>query len=148
MPGPQETEFVAYTTHIERVVGGIPVLESQAWASFNARDEVVSEGVFWPPISADVVARASAMRDAIADPVKHAELRSTISRTMPELGKIEGRVVIAHTPASYGGTITAISSYDVIMPGEGSYVRHFDESGAEVKLPREITEMRPSDPKQ
>jgi len=145
---PAESTFVSYTTHLERVIAGIPVVESQAWASFNARNEVMSEGVYWPAISSSVIRGAIALRNTLSDPAKHAQLRDLVRRSVPDLGDVEGKVVITHTPATYAEPMAAIPSYDVILPGEGSYVRHFDESGREVFLPNEIGEAPPSDPKQ
>lgn len=131
---PSDSHFVAYTTHLERQIDGIPVTDSQAWASFNANDEVTSEGVFWPAIPAEVVAQAQTLRKLTADAARHNALRSSIQKTMPELGDTAGRVVIAHTPPSYRGPITTVAVYEVTPRGIGAYVHRFDETGSPVVL--------------
>jgi hypothetical protein len=132
---PTNTHFVNYATHLERGVGGIPVVGSQAWAVFNAKDHVVSEGVFWPAIPASVVAEAKLLAAAVNDPVKHAKLRDDIRASKPDLGDIPGRAIITHTANTYPGTVVATAAYEIITPGLGGHIEYFDLGGTPLRLP-------------
>jgi hypothetical protein len=122
-------ELVAYTTHLERYVDGVPVSGSQAWASFNNRGEVISEGVYWPAISQEVVLRARRIRGIVENADAHARLRAAIKSKIPSLGNEPGRAVITHTHSAYDGPVAVQAAYEVIPAGEGSSVRRFDENG-------------------
>lgn len=125
----KNTRFIAYTTHLERYIDGIPIVDSQAWASFNANDEVMSEGVYWPAIPADVIAKASLIRSIIQDPNQHANLRAEIKKRSARVRDEPGRVVITHTHSAYDGAPLSRAAYEVIPAGPGSLVLHFDELG-------------------
>jgi hypothetical protein len=141
----EDTQFVSYATHLERVLAGIPVVDSQAWATFDIHDNVLSEGVFWPAIPAEVVAKARALQKLVSDPASHGTLRSAIARGMPDLGGLPGRVVIAHTSPAYTGVTVAAAAYEVITRGPGAQIKRFDERGAAVRLPDDMESARPAD---
>jgi hypothetical protein len=132
-------ELVGYTTHIERRVGGIPVPASQAWAMFNARREVVSEGVYWPAISADVVSAAQQLLARTQQPAELQKLRESIRQTFPELGNLDGTVVILHAPSSHQGGFYAMAAYQVIAPSKGgkASLLRFDADGKRIVTPEE-----------
>jgi hypothetical protein len=142
---PEDTRFVAYTTHLERKLAGIPVIDSQAWATFDIHDNVSSEGVFWPAIPAAVVAEAQRLQTLVSDPASHSALRAAVARSLPELGTLPGRVVIAHTSPVYTGPPVAIAAYEVITRGAGAQIKRFDERGALQLLPDQIETSRPAD---
>ena len=54
-----------YTTVIPRVVNGIRVVGSYAWATFNANGETVREEVYWPDLRAAVFDEAAAVRGTL-----------------------------------------------------------------------------------
>jgi len=137
-PLPEDTHFVSYATHLERAVAGIPVVGSQAWATFAADDTVISEGVFWPAISTEVVAKALALSAIIKDPVRHAALRANIVANDPEVRNLQGRIVIAHTESTFDAPAVAIAAYEVVTPSPAGHVRRYDEHGSRVLLPDEI----------
>ena len=143
---PENTHFVSYATHLQRAISGIPVVDSQAWATFDSDDNVASEGVFWPAIPANVVAKAVALKRLADNPSDHAALRAKIARDVPELSAAEGRVVIAHSSAAYDQAAVAVAGYEVTTHGAGAQIRRFDENGSRIQLPDEVEGPRPSDP--
>jgi len=134
---PTNTRFVSYATHLERGIGGIPVVGSQAWATFNAKDQVVSEGVFWPEIPPSVVGEAQFLAAAVKDPVKHAKLRDDIRASGRDFGNIPGRAIITHTADSYKERVSVVAAYEIITPGLGGHIEHFDLGGKPLRLPED-----------
>lgn len=132
---PENTYFVAYTTHLERVLAGVPVVNSQAWATFDVDDNVESEGVYWPAIPMDVVEQSIRLRDIVADPSRLNALRTDISKNIHDLGDTPGRVVIAHTSPTFGGTPAFVAAYEVVSHSSPAIIRHFDEKGSLLQLP-------------
>jgi hypothetical protein len=141
--GREAYHLVRFATHLERQVAGIPVVSSQAWASFNARDEVISEGVHWPAIPIDIVSKAVVLRKLAEDPQHLASLQSQIRVRAPEIEDVSGRVVIAHTPPGYAGPVACVAGYEVTRPRERlASTRRFDEAANEVFLPSELAVPR------
>ena len=61
-------KLVSDTSSLVRAVDGIPVVDSVAWARFNAKDHVVRETVYWPALPGQVLADAEALRKELSDP--------------------------------------------------------------------------------
>jgi hypothetical protein len=145
--GSQRPTFVAYTTILERTVDGIRVPDSFAWARFNARDEVVAEGVYWPAIPAAAIAQAKELRDQLVDPARGAAYRAQLH--VPDASAKGGMVTIRHSGATTHGAFEAVAGYDVHVPygdsmnGRGRTV-HFDANGRARALPSETLGDKPA----
>jgi hypothetical protein len=132
IPAPKLT---AYYSILARAVDGISVPDSFAWARFNADDQVVEEGVYWPPIPASVVDAAKKLASTLADPAAGPKLRAALpSAAAPE------EVVIRHTNGADHSPFQAVAYYDVpvsLNPGVNGrqHLRHFDIDGKEHPLP-------------
>jgi hypothetical protein len=126
-------EFAGYTSVITRVVAGIPVPDSFAWASFNINGEAVEEQVYWPTVPASAVQEAKALQAVVSDPVRFAALASKLPTNVDG-----GQVVIRHSAGSERTTFEVVASYDVVERGELGQVRHFDQSGAEFRMASEL----------
>ena len=121
-------EFHAYTSAISRVVAGIPVPDSFAWARFQADGTVEAEGVHWPTVPGSVVAAALALQTTLTDPV----LGSALMRRLPGA---QPQVVIRHSPAGYPSGQQVFASIDVRdRTGLRARTRHFDAAGSELTL--------------
>jgi hypothetical protein len=131
----KDSHFVAYDTHLERVVAGIPVVGSHAWARFNSDDEVVQEGAFWPAIAADVVAAALQLQAIANDPDELREYRARIEKESPIPLRDSGRVIIQHTPSIHDQPTTALAAYEVASQGPKPHSVLYDASGKELRLP-------------
>lgn len=120
--------LVWYTSSLVRAVDGIPIVDSVAWARFNAKDQVVGETVYWPTIPSSVINDAKAFRAKLSDPSGLAAFQATLPTTNKS-----GRVVIRHRDIdNHKGTFSAVAVYDVV---DGETMHHFDSSGQEVRLP-------------
>ena len=119
---------------------GIPVVDSVAWASMNAANEVLSEEVRWPEIPRRVVDEAH----ALAARLRAGDPEAAPGRPMPFSGA--GHVVIRHATESDGGVRVVFAAHDVDVPiGRGMTVtHHFAPSGEERSLSRELNSA-PSD---
>lgn len=146
----------AYYSVLERAVEGISVPDSFAWARVNAEGRVVGEGVYWPPLSGEVMAGARRLRDTLADPSRRSALASRIGGSGSE-----STVAIRHASAwiasSFeafpcldvpvmsravaGGSATASNAPDQSVPHASPtgelVVRHIDADGVERFLPQE-----------
>jgi hypothetical protein len=132
-------EFVAFTSNIDRAVDGVPVGDSSAWARFNADDEVVEEGAFWPDVPPSVVDTAKNMRAMLDDP----DLRAEYLAKLPPAARDNGRVIIRHSAWTIDAAPTFFASYDFSESnGAGlSVMRHFDIAGNEFRLPQETADQ-------
>lgn len=130
----QKPIFDWYSSVITRGVNGIRVADSFAWARFNIDDEVVSEGIYWPPIPQSVVDRAVAFKASASGAAFLAKIPS-------ELAKEKGEVAIHHTPGEGPATPTFYVSYDMVPPIAGGMSRaiHLDENGAVLNVPGEAS---------
>jgi hypothetical protein len=145
---------------LTRILNGIPVVESLAWAKMTTSGQVDSECVFWPDIDTSVVEHAVAFAKQIADPDAHAAYLAKLpGRVVQDIG-----VVIHHSDPSVHASPIAQVSYDVRLETQeqlsvpstadkmGSSLRkhtstrHFDERGNEFRLPHELAaaDMAPS----
>jgi hypothetical protein len=134
---PKTRDFAGYTTHIGRVIDGILVEESTAWARINDEGEVVGEEVRWPDIPVSVVVEAKALAKALEDDENRATLHGVIGT------QNKGRVVIHHATWSAGPGFAPFASYDVLdtldapadHPDARARARHFQKDGAEIVMP-------------
>lgn len=124
--------FAGYTSVLARVVAGIPVPDSFAWAQFNANGEVVKEAVYWPAIPQSVIQEAQALNAKLSDPTQ----RATYMSKLPA-GLVNGQVVIRHSSCSERSTFEVFAGYDLTERREMGGVRHFDMNGTEFKMKSE-----------
>jgi hypothetical protein len=130
--------LLSYTSDINRSVDGISLPDSNAWAQFNDRDEVVSEGSYWPAIPQSVVDEAKALQAFMADPALAEEYRAKLPTS-----NRDGRVVIRHSSPTEDEPPRYFVSFDVVervAPG-AVVTRHFDRDAQEFTLPGERTEV-------
>jgi hypothetical protein len=71
---------------------------------------VVEEGVFWPEIPANVIANATALHDALIDPVAAAAFRNKLPVTVPD----KGDIVIHHSPGTPGAQFQSVATFDIL----------------------------------
>jgi hypothetical protein len=126
---PPNLMFDGYTSVITRVVAGIPVADSFAWARFNANGEVVEEAVFWPSIPDDVISGANNFVNMVAD-----STRGPLYLAKLKLGAREGRVTIRHSGGWQKSGFQSLVSYDVRGIGQMDRPHHFDINGTEFLL--------------
>jgi hypothetical protein len=139
---PSQSKLLWYTTHLERSLGGIPVEGSYAFAALDSAGNVITEGVYWPAISASVIYKAQALEERLASPSGQAAFLATMRKAQPDVGDAAGGVKIVHTPAGYHGTFQARAVYSVVVPsatGGKAQIRRFDETGARVLLDDEVS---------
>jgi hypothetical protein len=140
----RKDELVGYATHIERRLGGVAVPASHAWAMFNSRREVVREGVYWPAIPGAVVLEAQQLAARVQQPAEHQKLRDDVRKSFPELGNLEGRVVILHSPSSHHGEFYAMAAYQIVSPNGGkAALLRFDAGGRRIITPQETPPSMP-----
>ena len=146
-PAPQP-KIAGWQSVLERVINGVPVVDSLAWARMNDQGKVISEWVYWPAIPSKAMDEA---RQLSAKVSQEGERAAFLSRLPPDLPS--GKVVIRHSAATAQGPFEAFASYDVVerrmlsesMGPSGadrmipavSIVRHFDVEGKERKLAQE-----------
>jgi hypothetical protein len=126
--------LMAWYSSVKRVIEGFLVADSVAWARFNEDDQVVAESVYWPAIDASVLADAQALRATLENPARAAFFLGGL----PAEAK-HGKVAIRHSSSgARGSPFVAFASLDVdVRSRSTTYVRHFDVSGAERRLPQE-----------
>lgn len=126
-------EIVAYTTSIGRTVAGYPIVESIAWAELDGNGKVVAETVYWPDLPGPALAEATAFSAMLGDPTRAAAFSAQIPS-----GVDPGQVAIHHSTLTERGTFETRVTYDAMTTNKhGGYLRHFDRSGSEIRLPRE-----------
>jgi hypothetical protein len=116
-------------SRLTRVVGGVPVIESVAWAKLTTSGDVAMEAVFWPPIDAKIATQAATFAATLADSTQREDFLGKLPGGLSK----EGSVVIHHTDASVHATPSAYVSFDI----QGPVTRHFDMNGVEFRLPQE-----------
>ena len=138
---PSQSKLLFYTTHLERSLGGIPVEGSYAFAALDSAGHVITEGVYWPAISASVVYKAQALKQRLASANEKAAFLADVQAKRPDVGNAVGTVKIVHTSAGYHGEFEANAVYSVVMRsaagGKGEIVR-FDDTGAPVVMADEL----------
>lgn len=138
---PAQPRIAGWQSVLQRVVTGVPVIDSVGWARMNDQAKVITEWVYWPPIPSKVLDDARRLH---AELLQESDKAAFLSRLPPDLPP--GNVVIRHSSATANGPFEAFASYDVIehrtlgestsLSGAG-IVRHFDIDGNERKLPQE-----------
>ncbi|HEX8106643.1 MAG TPA: hypothetical protein VF516_02895 [Kofleriaceae bacterium] len=134
---PWSQRLLWYSTHLERSVGGVPVEGSFAFAALDTSGAAITEGVYWPSIPADVVARAQELSRRLGSPDTRASFFEPVLKAHPEIDKAAGTVKIVHTSAGYPGRFEVQAVYSVIVrnPNRGkAKTLRFDGSGARVVL--------------
>ncbi len=121
-----------FYTHLGRALGGIPVVDSFAWARMNEDSVVVCEGVYWPPIPPSVADKAVSLAARLAD-------GNTLCAFRKNLPAGPGRVTVRHSSFALETASRPFEAYAVydIHTSAGSgpgAVRHFDADGTEVLL--------------
>jgi len=101
------------TIGIERLVDGIPVAESLAYARFNNNEQTTSEAFYWPTVPAAVVDAARALHARLADPTMAAAYKALL----PAADQGEGEVLIHHTGSSSTAAFASAATYDVQEDG-------------------------------
>jgi hypothetical protein len=138
---PTRSRLLWYTTQLERSLGGVPVEGSYAFAALDKGGSVITEGVYWPPISEQIVSRAQALQQRLASANDRAAFLATVQREQPEVGDASGTVGIVHTPAGYHGEFQANAVYSVVVrnPNGGkAHIVRFDDEGIPVRMPDEL----------
>jgi hypothetical protein len=79
---------------VQRVVDGVPVPESSAWASL-VKGESVGEGVYWPALPASVSKELAELQAILANPSEFAAFQAKLQTSY-----VTGSIVIHHTSIS------------------------------------------------
>jgi hypothetical protein len=103
-----------------RGVDGIPIVESEARARLNDRDESTAEILFWPTIPVATIDSARAFRDELSEPARLAAYEARL----PMDARGDGRVAIHH--ARLGPTPRFAVTWDTGALGGR---RSFDQDG-------------------
>jgi len=143
-----QPKIAAWQSILQRVTNGVPVIDSVVWARMNEQGKVISEWVYWPPISGKTIGEARRLRAMLSQESERAAFLSRLPRDLPP-----GEVVIRHSSATVSEPFEVFASYDVVerktardlksssdangMTLGVSVVRHFDVEGNERKLPQE-----------
>jgi hypothetical protein len=137
---PAQSKLLWYTTHLDRSLGGIPVESSYAFAAFDNGGRVITEGVYWPAIPANVVSSARAFAERLAAPRERTAFMAKVRKAAPGAGDTPGSVKIVHTSGGYHGPFQAAAVYSTVVPsrwGGKAQILRFDETGARVRLNEE-----------
>jgi hypothetical protein len=133
----QKLEFVHYTSHMERFVGGVPVEGSHAYAAIDVNGDLIAESVLWPTIPQEIVANAIKLAKRLSTESEKADFLSTLRAVAP-FDETSGQVKILHTSWTYRGAFEAHVVYDVLSPaGAKQHSIHFTESGEQFRMPEE-----------
>lgn len=122
---PAQPRLTGYTSSFRRQINGYPVSESFIALEFNADQELITEFIYWPDVSTNVV-----------DAVKR-------------LDPSKGIPTIHHTPSGAQQHFSDVATIEVEPQLPSSHVNngnrftktktmHLSESGAPVRLPWEI----------
>jgi hypothetical protein len=138
---PTRSRLLWYTTQLERSLGGIPVEGSYAFAALDKGGSVITEGVYWPPISEQVVSRAQALQQRLASANDRAAFLATVQRVRPDVRDASGTVGVVHTSSGYHGEFQADALYTVVVrnPNGGKpQIVRFNDAGIPVRMPDEL----------
>ena len=124
--------FEGYTSHLNRVIQGILIPDSIAWARFNVNDEVVMESVYWPDIPSQAITQAVVFRELLAGSA------GVDYRQKLPLHE-NGTVVLRHSSKDEKtGSFTTFVLYRALLGKAGDRRRtttYYDVNGAELKPP-------------
>lgn len=85
--------LVGFTTVLPRLLDGVVVADSHAWARFNKDDSVVAEEVWWPALPGTVRDEVAAFREVLSDQTSAAAFKQ---RLPPELRALDGSLRVHH----------------------------------------------------
>ena len=115
---------------------------SYAFAALDNGGRVITEGVYWPAIPANVVSNARAFAERLAAPRERAAFMAKVGKAAPGAGNTPGSVRIVHTSGAYHGPFQAAAVYSTVVPsrrGGKAQILRFDETGARVRLSDEAS---------
>jgi hypothetical protein len=137
---PSRSKLLYYTTHLERSVGGVPVEGSYCFAALDSDGKVITEGVYWPSIPAEVVHRAKALALKLASAESRASFLTRVKAVRPDAEEAAGSVRIVHTSAGWHGPFEADALYNVVLSKDGgkAEIVRFDDQGIVVQMPDEV----------
>jgi hypothetical protein len=121
-------------------VAGIHVEGSYAWAHFNIDDNVVSEGVFWPPIPQSVVDEAVAFAATLSDGASQAAYAAKLP---PHLQQKKGRLIIRHSGGHWAGPLETQACYAIAV-GRGEFFYGRDGNRVMTEEERQAQVVAPS----
>ena len=111
---------------LHRGWNGVPIVDSIAYAAFDAKGRAADEQVYWPEIPSDVLAQVQAFQKMLADPTQKAAFLEKLpaSSRAPNL-------VIRHTSWFWQGSFQAQACWCGPIPVDPC----FDISGHIVQIP-------------
>ena len=141
--------LVGYYSVVERVVDGMPVGDSYAWARFNIDDDVVEEEVFWPELPSEVRDQIGTSTMKLQDPKQSALLNDAIDKYRPGLGAAQKKLYVFHTNGISSFPFSASVGLNVFaldVPGHSrrSGTLQFDMNGAQIVRDEQL---RAADPR-
>jgi len=137
-PASSPPQFDSINSVLTRVVNGIRIVESFAWAKMTTAGDVDMEAVFWPPVDMTVVNAAT----SLASSMQNAAYHTTFLTNLPGTVYKDGGVVIHHTNSAIQSAPTAYVAYDVVLDASTTAtMRHFNANGAEFRLPQEMLSL-------
>jgi hypothetical protein len=140
---PKVSSLVIFSSHLTRVVDGIDVVDSLAWARMNQQGTVTRETVFWPPVPTSVVDQARAMKAVL---VANGPEMDKIRAAMPQKLQAPIRLVIRHSSAFIDDSPRFFAVYEALEDAPGATWQHYDQNGKEMHLPQELRSA-PATPK-
>lgn len=122
--GESYRKHVGYVTVIDRVIDGVRVAGSHAWAQFNADDAVVAEEVWWPDLPGSVKNDIATAKETLSVPEKAASFRARL----PAADRDTEAEVVVHHAAPIGAGWSVSVSIDLQKRGD-SAPRSYDVTG-------------------
>jgi hypothetical protein len=112
---------------LNRGWNGVPIVDSIAYAAFDAKGRAAVEQVYWPEIPSDVLAQVQAFQKMLADPAENAAYVAKLPASSRA-----GRIVIRHTAWFWQGSFRAQACWQQASNPIGPC---FDMSGYIVEIP-------------
>ncbi len=122
-----QRELLGYMTILRRVVDGVPVATSCAWAQFNAEGRVVAERVWWPPLAESTRTQLAEFSAVISNAARKSEFNDRLPRSAQTSN---GRLVIHHA-LPLGEKWYERVTWDVSI---GNVDYSFDINGQELRI--------------
>lgn len=125
-----------FSTVFRRTPGGVPVVDSYAWARINVDGDVTMESVYWPELAESVVADADAFSAVLGDAGARAQFLARLAQHPREIREdySRGQLKVHHSPGTWAGAFEARAVYDI---ADGDRIAHFDLSGQRVHFRHE-----------
>lgn len=114
---------------LNRVVDGIPLIDSKAFAKMNDLDQSTDESFFWPTIPAATITAAKAFRDQLADAGNLAAYKAKL----PANARGDGAIVIRHT-TGIGATSTTFRADVAWSTTQDESTFYYDPTGTAYPL--------------